>query len=152
MGGTPAASNVDEHNNGETPLRTAGKALLPPTIQQGEKRGFGIPLDDWFREPSGHDFVRNRLLSVRAKERGLWDVPGVEKVLDAHQTRQGRNFGEILWRLLILDAWARHYLDDTTFLQGPLSVWVYERRDLNETLYVFCCTGKKISPLSRAAP
>ena len=104
---------------GKLPLRSAANALLPQLIQQGEKRGFGIPLNDWFREPTGYKFIQNRLLSHEAGRKRLWDLDGVQKILTAHQKRKGRNFGEILWRLLMLDAWSRHYLNGNTFLQGP---------------------------------
>jgi asparagine synthase (glutamine-hydrolysing) len=114
----PRATLMDA-NMGKLPLRAAGKLLLPPTVQRGAKRGFGIPLGEWFREPAGSEFVRARLLSPEAEGRGLWDIKGVRKLLTAHQAGRGRSFGELLWRLLMLDAWARHYLDGTGFLQGP---------------------------------
>ncbi|MBA3534339.1 MAG: asparagine synthase (glutamine-hydrolyzing) [Ardenticatenales bacterium] len=104
---------------GKLPLRALGKRLLPPTVQRGSKRGFGVPLDAWFREPAGHAFVRERLLSEEARRHHFWDVQGVGRVIEAHQRNGGRNFGFLLWRLLMLDSWSRHYLNGTRFLEGP---------------------------------
>jgi asparagine synthase (glutamine-hydrolysing) len=103
--------------NGKLPLRTLAEVLLPRPVKHAVKRGFGAPLGSWFRQEYGRQFVRDRLLSGEARRRGLWDPKGVEHLLAVHQTGQGRDFGEILWRLLALDSWARHYLDDQRFLQ-----------------------------------
>lgn len=103
---------------GKLPLRKLAGILLPQAIQSGKKRGFGAPLDAWFRQPKGQSFVRERLLSERARRRGLWNHTHVEKLLLAHQSDTGRDFGDWLWSLLVLDAWARYYLDGNDFLQG----------------------------------
>ncbi|MCX6044821.1 MAG: asparagine synthase (glutamine-hydrolyzing) [Chloroflexi bacterium] len=104
---------------GKLPLRELGKTLLPAPVQKGHKRGFGVPLDSWFRQPTGQNFLRERLLSAEAKRRQLWNVDHVKALIDRHQTDTKRQYGEYLWRLLILDAWARYYLDEPRFLQGP---------------------------------
>jgi asparagine synthase (glutamine-hydrolysing) len=100
-------------------LRELAGALLPAEVRAGGKRGFGAPLGAWFRQAEGQAFARERLLSSRARQRGLWDPVGVERLITAQQSEKGRDFGDWLWRLLVLDAWARHYLDGTNFLQGP---------------------------------
>jgi asparagine synthase (glutamine-hydrolysing) len=53
--------------------------------------------------------ARERLLAPRALDLGLWDARGVERIADIHQSSRSRSFGLILWRLLMLEAWARHY-------------------------------------------
>ena len=106
---------------GKLPLRRLGESLLPATVQQGHKRGFGVPLGAWFRQPDARAFLCERLLSEQARQRGLWDAKGVERIILAHQSPRGRDFGPLLWRLLFLDSWARHYLDGNGFLDGPPS-------------------------------
>lgn len=98
-----------QQGEGKLPLRTLGKRLLPPAVQQAHKRGFGVPLDSWFRAAEGVAFARDRLLSEEARRWGFWDLQGVERLLKTHQAERGRNFGHWIWRLLMLDAWARHY-------------------------------------------
>jgi asparagine synthase (glutamine-hydrolysing) len=104
---------------GKLPLRKLASDLLPSDVQAGGKRGFGTPLGAWFSGSPGQAFARERLLSDRARQRGLWNHEIVEKLIDTHQIDKGRDFGDWLWRLLVLDAWARHYLDGTDFLHGP---------------------------------
>lgn len=104
---------------GKLPLRAVGESLLPTKIHENEKRGFGVPLGEWFRHSSGQDFARERLLSSSVSQRGLWDLHGVENLLTLHNSGTGRDFGEFIWRLLMFDAWARQYLDEPKFLNGP---------------------------------
>jgi asparagine synthase (glutamine-hydrolysing) len=104
---------------GKLPLRALGKRVLPARVQAGEKRGFGVPLDAWFRQDEGVAFLRERLLSAEAKRRALWDVGQVAQVIEWQRGSQMRPTGEYLWRLLVFDAWARQYCDGKAFLQGP---------------------------------
>lgn len=104
---------------GKLPLRIISEKMLPQKIQQGKKRGFGVPLGDWFRSTKGKNFARERLLSHESLRRGLLDAQGVDQILLMHTSGNGRNLGEYIWRLLMLDAWARQYLDEPTFLKGP---------------------------------
>ncbi len=103
---------------GKLPLRALAARMLPPNVQLGPKRGFGVPLDDWFRTEGGRAFVVERLLSDRARTRGWWNAEAVRRVLGVHTQGRGRQFGALLWRLLMLDAWARYYVDDSSFLKG----------------------------------
>ena len=96
---------------GKLPLRALAARLLPTVVQTGKKRGFGVPLGDWFRHPVGIALVHERLLSQEGNRRALWDAEGVRQIMALHQSARGRDFGRLLWRLLMLDAWARHYLD-----------------------------------------
>lgn len=103
---------------GKLPLRALAARLLPSDVQRAEKRGFGVPLDRWFRTRKGRAFVRDRLLAKRSLDRGWWNAAAVCKILDVHETGKGRDFGGMIWRLVMLDAWARHYFDDASFLKG----------------------------------
>lgn len=94
---------------GKLPLRKLAARLLPASVERGVKRGFGVPLDDWFRQTAGLAFARERLLSPEARRLGFWDAKGVERLIREHQSPRGRSFGLLLWRSLMLEAWARHY-------------------------------------------
>ena len=101
---------------GKLPLRALAARLLPVAVERGVKRGFGVPLDDWFRQPAGLAFARERLLSSEARRLGFWDPKGVERLINEHQSARGRGFGLLLWRSLMLEAWARHYSAGTPVL------------------------------------
>lgn len=109
--------NGDE---GKLPLRKLGQKLLPASVQKASKRGFGVPLVEWFRQPMGVGFLRDRLLSSEAKQRGFWQVDRVETIIQRHQSKKGRDFSPMLWRLLMLDAWSRLYYDSTDYRKGVL--------------------------------
>ncbi len=116
----PRAALLNAHE-GKLPLRKLAERLLPMQVQRGSKRGFGVPLRAWFQQRSGQTFLRERLLSQEAKARGFWDVTCMERIITAHTSPDGRDFGPLLWRFLFLDAWSRTYMDSDAFLQGPPS-------------------------------
>jgi asparagine synthase (glutamine-hydrolysing) len=94
-----------------------GKAILkrtmadrvPPEILDRRKMGFGVPLDTWFRSGLA-DYARDVLLDRRTRERGILDPAAVAGLLDDHQ-RRGRDRGSQLWAVLLLEEWARRWLD-----------------------------------------
>jgi asparagine synthase (glutamine-hydrolysing) len=101
---------------GKLPLRALARRLLPTHVERAEKRGFGVPLDEWFRQDGGSTFAADRLFSEQALRREWWDATVVRAMLDAHARGDRREFGGMTWRLLMLDAWARWYYDDSSFL------------------------------------
>lgn len=100
---------------GKLPLRALAQRLLPDKVSRGTKRGFGVPLDDWFRQPTSITLVKERLVSQEGQRHGFWSSGGVLRILEEHQSPGGRSFGLLLWRMLMLDAWARHYAGHSGF-------------------------------------
>ncbi|MCW2600002.1 MAG: hypothetical protein JWM02_1831 [Frankiales bacterium] len=95
---------------GKLPLRALAAELLPAAARTAPKRGFEVPVDVWFRQASGQAFLRERLLGPEGFRLGLWDTTAVERVALAHCRRGSRQFGQLLWRLLVLEAWQRTHL------------------------------------------
>jgi asparagine synthase (glutamine-hydrolysing) len=114
----PRAALLDS-TEGKKPLRQLASRLLPAEVQTGVKRHFGIPFGTWLRSPEANAFARERLVSSEARALGFWNPEAVDQVLVEHQSGKRRDLGFLVWRLLMLDAWARHYADGTAFLQGP---------------------------------
>ena len=72
------------------------------------KRGFAVPLGRWFRgELAG--FLRERLLSRRARQRGIVDANYVERLIALHE--RGRPLDQQLWTLLSFELWCEAFLD-----------------------------------------
>ncbi|HEY3325405.1 MAG TPA: asparagine synthase (glutamine-hydrolyzing) [Planctomycetota bacterium] len=93
-------------------LRRAAKGVLPDQVIKARKRGFGVPLDDWFRGPlkktaleifEGSELVRQKLFKPRYWE-PLWE---------GHQSGKAQH-GERLYALLSLELWYR------MFIVGPV--------------------------------
>lgn len=87
-------------------FRDAVKQLLPDMIfSRKDKMGFPVPLSEWLRGPL-RPFVNDILLSARARQRGVYRVEGVERLL-----ARERKFSRDLWGLLCLELWFRAFLD-----------------------------------------
>lgn len=115
----PRAALLDAQR-GKLPLRALAAKLLPPANVAARKRGFGVPLAAWFRADEGQAFLRDRLLSSVARQRGWWEVATVARLCESHRSGRGRDFSALLWRLLMLEAWANCYGERSTiFLKGP---------------------------------
>ena len=78
--------------------------VLPPAIIAGEKRGFGVPLDEWFRGPL-RDFLFDTLSPGRCLSTGMLNPEPVGLIMAEH-CRGDRNHGKALMSLLSLQRWA----------------------------------------------
>ncbi len=87
-------------------FREAVRHLLPETVfARRDKMGFPVPLAEWFRGPL-RDFLADVLLSSRARQRGLYKMDGVERLI----LKEGK-FGRQIWGLLCLELWFRAFVD-----------------------------------------
>lgn len=87
-------------------FKRAARNLLPDgIIERRDKMGFPVPLQHWLAGPS-RDFVRDTLLSSRARTRGLTDPREVERLL-AHEAP----FSRQSWGLLNLELWFQTFVD-----------------------------------------
>jgi asparagine synthase (glutamine-hydrolysing) len=74
-----------------------------------EKKGFGVPLDEWMRGHFG-SFVWEGLFSSSLRRRNLFDYGFVKHLLTEHQN--GRtNYSFFLWTLLNLSLWYERWID-----------------------------------------
>ena len=80
--------------------------IVPKQIfDRKDKMGFPTPITVWTKGVA-RDFVRDILLSERARSRGIYDVARIERVLDTE-----KDFGRIVWGLLCLELWHRLFID-----------------------------------------
>ncbi len=87
-------------------LKRAIGDLLPREImERKDKMGFPVPLHLWARGRS-RDFFAEILLSSRCRQRGLFDVSEVEKLMSYEPA-----FSRRLWGLLNLELWYRTFID-----------------------------------------
>ncbi len=89
-------------------LRQAVADVLPSLVLNRRKIGFDTPAEAWMKG-SHAGFVRDLLLSTQARERGLWNIGEIEKLLDGPE--QPRWFDRV-WKLVSIEAWARTFLTD----------------------------------------
>ena len=92
---------------GKAILRKIMAADLPEDVLSRRKMGFGVPLGAWFRrELSG--YARDVLLDRRTRERGVFDVAAIERLLAEHQAGP-RDRSAQIWSLLAFEEWARRW-------------------------------------------
>ena len=90
-------------------FKAALRGVLPDSILDRPKMGFGVPLASWFRnelKEMSHDI----LLSKRAIERGYFQMNVIEHLLHQHCHGQEDN-GAYLWDLMMLELWHRRFID-----------------------------------------
>jgi asparagine synthase (glutamine-hydrolysing) len=90
-------------------LRQAVSGILPREILSRPKMGFPVPFAVWMRGPYA-SVARDVLLDRRTRERGLLNIPAVERMLAAHASGHA-TAGDAIWSLLNLELWYRTYID-----------------------------------------
>lgn len=88
-------------------LRTIAKKLMPTEMVERPKKGFGVPIGDWFRGPLGARFTE-LVLAPDAASRAHLDTSLVAGMLAEHATRRAEH-GHRLWALLMFETWARRW-------------------------------------------
>lgn len=82
-------------------LKMAVRGLIPDSIIDRRKQGFGLPLHDWMLQGLGSE--ARRYVDEFAAETGLLDPLGVEHIFE-------RSEGDVrVWYLLNLALWWKHY-------------------------------------------
>ncbi|MGI8873780.1 MAG: asparagine synthase (glutamine-hydrolyzing) [Egibacteraceae bacterium] len=86
-------------------LKAAVGDLLPPEIVNRPKRGFGVPLDRWFRADL-RNYVAATLGAPDARVKHHLDPEAVDRLIAEHGSGAG-NHGHALWTLLTLEVFLR---------------------------------------------
>jgi len=89
-------------------LKRALRGILPDAILNRPKKGFGIPVAQWFRGP-----LKEQMLSVLSPERigreGFFEPGAVKRLIDDHLDGRRDNRKQ-LWTLFAFELWHDGYL------------------------------------------
>ena len=88
-------------------LRDVLRGVVPDTILDGKKKGFGVPMSEWLRGPLA-GYMKSILFDKSIIGLGLLDNAIVQKRVDAHINREA-DFGMLLYKLLVLSIWLKKY-------------------------------------------
>ncbi|MHB8588258.1 MAG: asparagine synthase (glutamine-hydrolyzing) [Candidatus Dormibacteraceae bacterium] len=92
-------------------LKRALRGILPESILNRRKKGFGIPVAHWFRGP-----LKEQMLSVlspdRIARRGFFDPRGVKQLIADHLDGRRDNRKQ-LWTLFAFELWHDGYLNQS---------------------------------------
>lgn len=90
-------------------LRKIMRRRLPQSILKRRKMGFPTPAGQWLRQGHTH-LLDELLLSQRARERGIFDMEYVARIVREHRAGTGKHT-ERLWALLNVEWWFQECLD-----------------------------------------
>lgn len=91
--------------------------LLPDTVKNRGKLGFGVPVGTWFRGPL-RSFLQDTLSERSLRDRGLLNAGYVQSLIAAHNSGRA-DYGYQLWSLLALEVWFQEVVQ-----QKPVAVGV----------------------------
>jgi asparagine synthase (glutamine-hydrolysing) len=89
-------------------LKDVARTLVPAELVDRPKMGFGIPRAEWLRTGM-RDLLVDTLTDTSALQRGWFNSTEVKKVIAAHMS--GVDKDDQLWPMLMLELWARKWLD-----------------------------------------
>lgn len=90
-------------------VKQAMRNVLPRSILNRRKAGFGVPLASWFRGDL-LPMLRETVRSDRAIARGYFEPAAIRRLVDEHA--EGRaDYAPQLWTLLVLELWHQTFID-----------------------------------------
>jgi asparagine synthase (glutamine-hydrolysing) len=89
-------------------LKDVARSLVSADLIDRPKMGFGIPRAEWLRTGM-KEMVIDTLTDNTATQRGWFNEIEVKKVIDIHMAGQDKD--NLLWPILMLELWARTWLD-----------------------------------------
>ena len=89
-------------------FKQAMRGVLPDSIIDRPKQGFGVPLEGWFRGQLDH-FVNDLLLSDTSRARNVINPEYVTQILRLHNA--GRPLNLEIWIMISFELWCRKFLD-----------------------------------------
>jgi len=88
-------------------LRRAMRGIVPDSILDGKKVGFGVPYSWWLKEPL-RNYMRSVLFDPSTREWGLFDHQALDRAIQEHVDGR-RDNGFLLWKALHLALWRKTY-------------------------------------------
>jgi asparagine synthase (glutamine-hydrolysing) len=89
-------------------LKDVARSLVPAELIDRPKMGFGIPRAEWLRTGM-KEMVIDTLTDNTSSQRGWFNPIEVKKTIDTHMS--GENKDNQIWPMLMLELWARTWLD-----------------------------------------
>ena len=103
----PAAYKIDGHDT-KAVLRTAANKTLPDAWAHRPKKGFPVPIRQWFMEDKYYNLAKTAFASDAAAE--YFDVPKLMKLLEDHKSGAARNQRKI-WTAYTFLTWHKQFME-----------------------------------------
>jgi asparagine synthase (glutamine-hydrolysing) len=100
-----------KYHKGETKyiLKRALQGVISNRVLKREKKGFGVPLEEWMRGPFGR-FVEENIMNSSLRQRALFNYEFVSHLISEHRTGR-QNYSFFLWTLLNLTLWYERWIE-----------------------------------------
>ena len=95
--------------SGKHILKQALEKVLPRDLLYSPKRGFGAPIREWFRGPTG-ELLDGLIMNSSLRRRNLFDYTFIAQLVDEHRTGR-RDWSFHLWALLNVSLWYEHWVE-----------------------------------------
>ena len=95
---------------GKLILREIVAPDVPPAVLRAKKRGFSVPLEQWWRGEARQQ-IRDGLLPLHPSLAPFLNERAIAELLDEHQSGRA-NHAQRLWNLWVLNEWARMFLPE----------------------------------------
>jgi len=105
--GIPSSEKVGP-DSGKQILKDVFADLIPEAIILREKRGFAVPVGQWFRRSDGLKLLCETILRESFGEFGIFSRDNVRDIASQH-VRGQINVGHSLWCLVVLDLWLQKH-------------------------------------------
>ena len=89
-------------------LKDVARSLVPASLIDRPKMGFGIPRAQWLRTGL-KGMLMDTLTDSTARQRDWFNQSEVKNLIESHMS--GQNKDHLLWPILMLELWARAWLD-----------------------------------------
>jgi asparagine synthase (glutamine-hydrolysing) len=88
-------------------FKRALRDFLPPEVISKTKQGFGVPVSLWLRQDKRfRDLILDVTSESQTRQRGYVNPAMLQSIVDQHM-RGVRDWGALLWGLLMLEMWHR---------------------------------------------
>ncbi|MBK5930559.1 XrtA/PEP-CTERM system amidotransferase [Halochromatium salexigens] len=104
ISGLPPTLKIRD-GEGKYLLKKAMEPYLPNDVLYRRKKGFSVPVAEWFRGPL-QGRLREQVLGERIADSGLFDVDHLAHLIDQHVSA-ARDHSPALWSLLMFDGFLK---------------------------------------------
>lgn len=96
-------SSLKSNGGGKAILKETFADLVAPEILTAPKRGFAVPMGEWFRQPAGLELLRDTLGDDDLTGQ-LFEEATLSRVVTAHMAGRG-DYGHGIWIAVMLAMW-----------------------------------------------
>ncbi len=94
-------------NNKKYILKKALEGIVPNEVMYRPKKGFGVPVDVWFRNEL-KSYTRDQILSKKSRISEFFNRNYIQELFDLHQSTE-IDYAYPIWSLLTLELWFKEY-------------------------------------------